>query len=502
MKSYIQSILSIVKQRQALASFLLIGMLLTWGLAISNSDKQRAGAIDTMPPSIIITKPASGSTVGSTVTIAGTAYDNSGIKLVEIKINGGSYVMATPKAPGDWSTWSYSLSFSSTGWKSIVIKATDKAGNQAWISASFFCDTTAPVVKISDPSPSSSILTGTVKAFGTASDLGSGVKLVEVKVGSGSYVAATPKSVGDWSTWTATVNIVNQGGYTMTARATDKVGNMQWQNVYFTLSSIVPSLDKFGIEKLFPSQSGGKEWFVNMDDPTADPNFRNLPSMTKQSDGSWQVSASQVRMEAWSPSGEKWLNIEITGYAKMLSGSNELIQWYSRGGHHTSTNECLGSAYKARLYGDGKAAWVKEVTHPAYAGNRDTVQATIEPLVDRWIGFKAVIYNFVQDGKTYVKMESYIDDDVTDSSGNLVIGNNWKLASVVEDRGGWSTTNSDFDASCFPVNKDSTQQYRQRDEIVNMPGGTSTQNIAAFRSDELTWNWKYLSVREIVPPTS
>jgi hypothetical protein len=159
----------------------------------------------------------------------------------------------------------------------------------------------------------------------------------------------------------------------------------------------------------------------------------------------------------------------------------------------------LGSAYKARFYGDGDAAWVKEVTHPAYAGNRGAMQATSEPLADRWIGLKAVIYNFVENGKTYVRMESYIDDDVTDSNGNLVIGNNWKLASVYEDKGGWSTSNPDFNDTCFPMNKDSMQQYRQRDEILNLPGGTSTQNIAAWRSDSLTWNWKYLVVREIVP---
>jgi hypothetical protein len=127
------------------------------------------------------------------------------------------------------------------------------------------------------------------------------------------------------------------------------------------------------------------------------------------------------------------------------------------------------------------------------------VQATNTPLEDRWIGFKAVIYNFVENGKTYVRMESYIDD-VTGPDGNLVVKNNWKLASVVEDRGGWLTSNSDFNTSCAPNNKDSIQQYRQRDEILNLPGGTSTQNIAAWRSDSLTWNWKYLSVREIVPP--
>ena len=60
------------------------------------------------------------------------------------------------------------------------------------------------------------------------------------------------------------------------------------------------------------------------------------------------------------------------------------------------------------------------------------------------------------------------------------------LASVVEDRGGWASNDSDFESTCAPVNKDSTQQYRHRDEIINTSGGTSTQNIVAFRSDNLT----------------
>jgi hypothetical protein len=115
------------------------------------------------------------------------------------------------------------------------------------------------------------------------------------------------------------------------------------------------------------------------------------------------------------------------------------------------------------LYGDGEARWVKEVTHPAYTSNRGSVQATDKALEDRWIGFKAVIYNFVQDGKTYVRME-YIDDDVTSSCGNLVIKNNWKLASVVEDKGGWSTSDTDFDSSCGKLDKDSSKSYRQRDK--------------------------------------
>jgi hypothetical protein len=250
------------------------------------------------------------------------------------------------------------------------------------------------------------------------------------------------------------------------------------------------SYDKFGVQKLYPTKDS-REWYVNMNDPKSDSMFRNWKNVafTKKSDGSWQVSADQIRLEAWSPSYKKWLNVEITAYVKITSSSNPLIQLYSRGGHHTSSNECLGSAYKARLYGDGRATWVKELTHPAYTGNRGSIDVASN-IEDRWVGFKAVIYNYQSSGKTYVMMKSYIDDSVTDSRGNLVVKNNWKLASTVRDTGDWKTSDSDFNSSCG----------KTRSSILTGPGGTSTQNIAGFRTDDSTWQFKYLSVREIVPP--
>jgi hypothetical protein len=249
-------------------------------------------------------------------------------------------------------------------------------------------------------------------------------------------------------------------------------------------------IDIFGVEMIYPTKEGGQEWYVNMLEPRSDSFFRNLENLALFNIGdSWHVSADQVRMEAWSEEDEKWLNVEVTAYAKIESGSNELLQLYSRGGHHTDRDQCEGSAYKARLYGNAIAAWTKEITHPAYAGNRGESQVTDTPLEGRWVGFKAVIYNFEEDGETYVRLESYIDDDVTDSDGNLVIGNNWKLASVVEDRGGWATDNDDFNESCG----------RERDEILSEPGGTDSQNIVGFRTDGIDWNFKYLSAREIDP---
>jgi hypothetical protein len=248
--------------------------------------------------------------------------------------------------------------------------------------------------------------------------------------------------------------------------------------------------DVFGVEKIYPTKTGGREWYVNMDEPRSDSLFKNLDNIDFSNLGdSWHVSADQVRMEAWSPSNEKWLNVEVTAYAKLESGSTELLQLYSRGGHHTDRDQCEGSAYKARLYGNGVAAWTKEITHPAYAGNRGMMQATETPLEDRWVGFKAVIYNVEENGEEYVRLESYIDDDVTDSDGSLVVANNWELASVVEDRGGWATDDSDFNDYCS----------RERDEILLTPGGTGAHNIVGFRTDSIDWSFKYLSAREIDP---
>jgi len=472
---------------------------------------------DKLAPSIVITSPANDSKLAQRdgkVTFYGTASDDTSVDRVEVRVDDGAYSIATPVAAGDWSTWSLTMDLGTSGLHRMVSRATDTSGNQGWnsIYINMLIDAQNPSVAIVNPTAGATIPQGTVPVQGTAADNsgGSGISKVEVKLDSGLFSTATPKAAGDWSTWSTSVNIASSGQHTIYARATDKLGNQALVSI--TDSSpdssggTVPtsdgstSVDKFGIKKIYPTKTGGNEWFVNMADPKSDTMFRNLPTMTKQSDGSWQVSASQVRMEAWSPSNQKWLNVEITEYAKIVGGTNQLLQEYSRGGHHTDKDQCLGSAYKGRLYGDGHTAFVKEITHPAYAGNRGSVQATNTPLADRWIGFKTVIYNFVENGKTYVHMESYIDNDVTDSNGNLVIKNNWKLASVYEDKGGWSSSDSDFNASCFPTNKDSTQQYRQRDEIHNTSGGTSTQNIAAFRSDDLTWNWKYLSVREIQAP--
>ena len=63
----------------------------------------------------------------------GTSSDNtggSGVRDVQTKINiSGTYTLATPAAPGNWSTWSNSHTITTAGSYKVIAKATDNAGN-------------------------------------------------------------------------------------------------------------------------------------------------------------------------------------------------------------------------------------------------------------------------------------------------------------------------------------------------------------------------------------
>src|SRR4029077_12975414 len=98
-------------------------------------------AEDTTPPSVKITSPANNSPAASnTIKVAGTSADSgSGVKNVMVRIRTATtvtgYTLATPKAPGDWSTWSVTMSLSSagpTGPYILEARAYDNAGNVKW----------------------------------------------------------------------------------------------------------------------------------------------------------------------------------------------------------------------------------------------------------------------------------------------------------------------------------------------------------------------------------
>lgn len=149
---------------------------------------------------------------------------------MQVKLDSGSYATATPRATGDWSTRTISISIGTSGQHRILSRATDSASNQAWnsiyVNAVTAADATAPSIKIMSPAAGSTMPAGAIKVTGTAGDNsgGSGVRTVQVKVDSGSYATATP-TTPDWSSWSINVNIGSTGSHRILSRAIDNAGN-------------------------------------------------------------------------------------------------------------------------------------------------------------------------------------------------------------------------------------------------------------------------------------
>ena len=242
--------------------------------------------------------------------------------------------------------------------------------------------------------------------------------------------------------------------------------------------------DKFGILEIYPTKINGREWFVNMIEPYKDARFEIGSKIFRQMDGSWQIGSDEnlnksVRMNVGTLNGEEeWKNVEITGYIKVVNADlpYDSLVWYARGDKHNDEFPCKGTALKGRIYVDGIVSWVKEIWHPGgYTKEKERKQIT-ETIVDRWIGWKVAIYNI--NNNTAVKMESFIDDKAN---------NNWKKVTEVVDHGDWYAKAPDnvfYSKNCS----------KYKNHILAESGP-----IITYRSDNMIWNFKNLSVREIQP---
>src|SRR5438093_886481 len=71
----------------------------------------------------------------------------------------------------------------------------------------------------------------------------------------------------------------------------------------FGSDSTVSDIDQFGIKKLYPTKSGGEQWFMNMNDPLSDSRFNPQNTITKNPDGSWKMKSTKVRMAVYTSTG-------------------------------------------------------------------------------------------------------------------------------------------------------------------------------------------------------
>jgi hypothetical protein len=361
---------------------------------------------------------------------------------------------------------------------------------------------TIPSIKITEPVNDATLKEAVnITVQGTASSNSStiigkstnqyktGIKHVVVLLDNGTYHNAIPYKSNDWSKWSFSFNFTSLGSHKIIARVTDNAGNMNWSSAQFYTDSV----DKFGVKKIYQTKPTGREWYVNMDNPHNDKIFilGNI-QLERQRDGSWQIGSTNIQdtfngkyhiiMGVNTPPGQaEWKNVEITGYAKVLSTSDptNVLQWFARGANHTVNAPCEGTSLKGRILINGSLGWKKEIWHDGgYTDQNATSQAT-HSILNRWIGWKVVMYNMNND--TAVTMESYLDEQNT---------NKWKKVTYFIDKGGWYASSTDdvfYNVDCG----------KPKDYIV-----TNSGPIASFRSDGIVWDFKNLSVREIEPPRS
>ena len=274
------------------------------------------------------------------------------------------------------------------------------------------------------------------------------------------------------------------------------VDDASQDNAVIKSSDEKKSFDKFGVLKIFQTKKDGQQWYLKSD-PNSDPQFSPQTMLTKNSDGSFKIKSTKVRMGVFTSSGfnpEKidtldhnkiamagymqspndWRDVEITGYVKLNSGNNDNFVWYARGARHTGFGApagCEGTAYKGDLFYDGNTRWTKEQWHTGgYAFGE--FGENIGPISGKWVGFKVIMYNAVEKDKSVVKLELWVDKNNN---------NNWIKANEKTDKGGWGNAGGECGGKA--------------DQIITWGGP-----IAAFRWDGATdVDIKKFSVREIAP---
>lgn len=241
--------------------------------------------VEKSPPATTITAPAQGlvMTGAKAFVITGSATDTgvlvagvqkiSGVKKVELSINGGAWFAVA----GAVASWSYTWAKPVEGRVTIQSRATDCAGNVETPKAavSVVYDATAPASAITSPSDADGCSLGgaAYTILGTADDAldaygipGTGVKLVEVKIDKsatnittgvetitpGAWAPATYCANGtdfwiyNWNISTLTASTATTDVYyTIYVRSTDKAGNVESLDMapsaYVTINKKLPS---------------------------------------------------------------------------------------------------------------------------------------------------------------------------------------------------------------------------------------------------------------------
>src|ERR687897_815892 len=237
-------------------------------------------------------------------------------------------------------------------------------------------------------------------------------------------------------------------------------------------------VDKWGIDELYATADGGPTWYIlEQEDPTSDGNFyygmHRTTTIDYSGSGVWRVDARSgtqehgIRMHVDSPTGT-WKNTEMTGYFYAVEGSDQFTMIARHGPSYHDNGGCEAYGYYGMTAIDGNVFFKKKLYHfnDGYTKRLAQVSA-LDNLSDEWIGMKFVVYDLPNGD---VKLELWIDE------GDMT--NNWNKVTELVDSGNLAVEGGN-DCS--------------RDATDSIEDGTR----ASFRADNMMFDFKKLSVREI-----
>ncbi|HWR26690.1 MAG TPA: Ig-like domain-containing protein, partial [candidate division Zixibacteria bacterium] len=186
--------------------------------------------LDTITPNIVILVPTQGQKLKTNIiSVTGTASDNDGVRIVEIRVGTGSWQQAQGTT-----SWNASIKLSQ-GQNMIFARTMDIAGNADETSVNVTLDTTPPNLSIIFPVDDQQLNMTVITVTGTASD-NDVLSKVEVSVGNGSWQQAQGTT-----SWSAPVTL-SEGQNMISARASDIAGNNRDITINVTLDTKKPEV--------------------------------------------------------------------------------------------------------------------------------------------------------------------------------------------------------------------------------------------------------------------